>query len=152
MSIAQRDKIFISYSHNDHKAFEQLKTMLAPVMRSGKIDVWDDTMIDPGRKWKDEIESALEKAKIAVLLVSDNFLASDFIARHELPPLLKAAQDKGLTVSWIYLSSCLYKETEIAEYQAAHDVAKPLGQLTRPIRQQTLRKICEKLVQAVQAP
>jgi tetratricopeptide (TPR) repeat protein len=151
MSTSKRDTVFISYSHKDRKALEQLSTMLAPVMRNGKVDVWDDTKIEPGRKWRDEIESALGKAKVAVLLVSDNFLASDFIAKHELTPLLKAAQEQGVTVFWIYLCSCLYKETEIAEYQAAHDVTKPLGQLTRPMRQQTLRKICEKLVQAIQA-
>jgi hypothetical protein len=151
VSTSKRDTIFMSYSHKDHRALEQLSTMLAPAIRNGKVDVWDDTKIEPGRKWRDEIQSALGKAKIAVLLVSDNFLASDFIAKHELTPLLKAAQEQGVIVFWIYLSSCLYKETEIAEYQAAHDVTKPLDQLTRPMRQKTLREICEKLVQAIQA-
>jgi hypothetical protein len=152
IGISKRDKVFISYSHKDYNAFEQLKTMLAPVVRSGKIEAWDDTKIAPGAKWKDEIRSALEAAKVAVLLVSENFLASDFIDKHELPPLLTAAQDNGVIVFWIYLRPCLYQETEIAAYQAAHDVGKALSQLSRPKRQQVLSQICAKLVQVAQSP
>jgi hypothetical protein len=124
--------------------------MLAPV--SGKFEIWEDTQIAPGARWKDEITLALAAAKIAVLLVSQNFLASDFIAKHELPPLFRAAQEEGVTVFWIYLSPCLYEHTEIASYQAAHNVEKALSQLNRPKRQAMLSEICAKLVQAAQRP
>jgi len=100
--------------------------------------------------WKAEIANALTSARVAVLLVSGNFLASHFIAKHELPPLLNAARNKGTTIFWIYISSCLYEQTEIAEYQAAHDVSRPLDQLTKPQRQGALSEICARLLRTLQ--
>ena len=58
-------------------------------------------------------------------MVSPSFLASDFIAKHELPPLLDAAECKGLTIIWIPISYSLYDETEIANYQSATPPVSP---------------------------
>jgi hypothetical protein len=149
-SVNERSKVFISYSHKDKRLFEEFKTMLAPAIRKGIVDLWDDQRIAPGTQWRNEIQTALDSAKVAVLLVSQHFLASDFIAKHELPPLMKAAQDNGVLVFWVYLSSCLYEETEIAEYQAAHDISKPLDRLDKPERQAVLSKVCKTLVRLAQ--
>jgi hypothetical protein len=124
--------------------------MLAPAVRQNVIDLWDDKRIVPGAAWQDEIRTAIAAARIAVLLVSQHFLASDFIAKYELPPLLDAAGRQGLTIFWIYLSPCLYANTAIASFQAAHDISRPLNQLDAPQRQLVLREICVRLIEIAQ--
>jgi TIR domain len=143
--VATRDRVFISYSHKDKRWLEELQTMLKPLVRKGSITPWDDTKIEAAAKWREEIEGALAAAKVAVLLVSSNFLGSDFIVEHELPPLLEAAEKQGLVILWICVSSCLYDETEINDYQAAHDIAKPLNSLTPAEQDHVLADVCRKI-------
>lgn len=148
-SIVNRTKVFISYSRKDKKIFDEFKTMLAPAIQKGLLELWDDTMIEPGTMWRDEIKGGIAAAKVAVLLVSPYFLASDFIVKNELPPLLKAAQDEGAAIFWVYLGECLYKKTEIEKYQAVHDIRRPLYKLNKPERMEVIAKICEKLLRII---
>ncbi len=140
-----RDQVFISYSHADSDWLKRLQTMLAPLQRQGTLDVWADTRIQPGQLWKEEIEKALARAKVAVLLVSPDFLASEFIARHEFPTLLEAASKEGLIILWVPVRHSLYEETDIARYQAAYDPRTPLSTLTAAEQDAALVQIAKKL-------
>jgi hypothetical protein len=122
--------------------------MLKPGIRSGKMDVWDDTKIEAGANWKEEIEKALASSNVAVLLVSANFLASDFIATEELPPLLKAAAEEGVKILWVYLNYCQYEYTALKDFQAALDISKPLTALTNAEQEEALCKICDQIFAA----
>jgi hypothetical protein len=65
--------------------------------------------------------------KVAILLVSADFLASKFIAENELPPLLAAAQMEGAVILPVILSACPYEDTELAKFQAVNSLSKPLS-------------------------
>jgi hypothetical protein len=82
-----RDQLFISYSHVDRVWVERLQKMILPLLRNHGLSLWDDSRIQPGDKWREEIETALAAAKVALLLVSSDFLASEFVSNSELPQL-----------------------------------------------------------------
>jgi hypothetical protein len=143
---AARDKIFISYSHKDQAWLKRLQGMLTPLLRGeDPINLWSDTQIKAGARWRQEIGTALDTAKVAVLLVSPNFLASDFIAKHELTPILEAAKRGELKLIWVAVSSSLYKATELKDFQAANDPARPLAKLDAADRDAELVQICEQI-------
>jgi hypothetical protein len=139
----RRDQVFISYSHKDRTILEQLQITLRPLVSDKKISVWDDARIKSGDVWREQIQDALASAKVAVLLVSPDYLASDFVAEHELPSLLEAARKEGLRILWIAARFSMYQETEIARYQALNDPARPLASLSVAQRRKELVRICE---------
>jgi hypothetical protein len=148
MNALLRDSIFFSYSHKDKLWLGKLKTMLAPGLKGRKLLAWDDTMIKSGSRWKDEIDSSLRKARIAVLLVSSDFLNSRFITNNELPPILEAAATGGLIVLWIYVRPAMVQETDIADFQAAHDVAVPLSRMSPAKREAVMLEIANTILES----
>ena len=137
----ERDQLFISYSHADREWVDRLRTMIRPLVRSEALRLWDDSQIPPGAKWKAEIEKALASAKVALLLVSDDFLASEFVTNKELPPLLRAAEEEGLCILWVCLTHCFYEVTPIHEYQAVLPPGEPLEALSRVQQKAALKTI-----------
>jgi len=148
MTTPARNQIFISYSHKDTKWLERLETHLKPRIRNGKLDVWNDKRLKAGDEWRKEIDDALARAKVAVLLVSPHFLASDFIADNELPPLLEAARQGGVKILWVPVSTCAFKEAKLDVYQAVLDPAKPLDKHHHAYVNDAMEKICQAISQA----
>ena len=143
-----RDSIFFSYCHEDHDWLSEIQTVLSPAIKNSNVLSWSDKDIKPGMKWSDEVDKALARAKVVVLLVSPSFLASSFVQDKELPTILRAAQTDGVRVIWVYVRPCLVARTEIADFQAAHDIRKPLNVITNARRSIALVEICEKILLA----
>ena len=121
----QRKKVFISYSQ-DRRYLKELQTHLARYEREGLVDVWDDTKIIPGANWREELQKALDHTRVAILLVSANFLASNFIAENVLPPLLQAAETGGATILPVIVNYCEFEDTPLQQFQPFNDPLEPL--------------------------
>lgn len=136
-----RRGVFVSYSHADAEWLERLQKHLKPLQREG-VDVWDDTRLKAGEQWREEIREALAATKVAILLISADFLASDFIVTDELPPLLKAAEEDGATILPVIVSASRFLRIEsLARFQAVNDPAKPLVQMSRGNREKVLDQV-----------
>lgn len=143
-----RDLVFISYSHRDTTWLNRLLDFLKPYRREGVLSVWADPYIKVGGVWRREIDRALDRSAVGVLLVSQNFLASDFINDVEIPSLLAAADRDLLTLFCIPISASTYQATRLRDYQWVHPVSEPLAELTARLRNRALVEITEKLVEA----
>ena len=73
------------------------------------IDPWDDTKIKTGDNWYDEIQSVMKNSSIAILLISSDFLASEFIQTEEIPMLLLKHRSEGLRLLPVILRPCPWK-------------------------------------------
>ncbi|MBV9672167.1 MAG: hypothetical protein JO076_05000 [Verrucomicrobia bacterium] len=97
---------------NGHKVKAELRPgEKYSILRAGSVVSWSDqqSIQDPGSQWFRAIESALSQTAVAVLLVSPDLLASDFIREHELLPLLKEAEQGGVMILWVAIRESAYK-------------------------------------------
>jgi hypothetical protein len=138
-SPSTRTKVFISYSHADKEWLDRLKRHLKPLVREGNLDCWDDTHIRPGDDWKQEIQNALDTAQVAVLLISADFFASDFIDETELPPLLDAAKAKGVRILPVILSASRFaRNPALARFHAVNPPDRPLNGMPQAEQEKVL--------------
>jgi len=145
VTVPNRTKVFISYSHQDNYWLERLRVHLRPLERDYALDIWDDTQIQAGARWLEEIERAIQSAKVGLLIVSADFLASDFITNNELPPLLDAAKKDGAIIMSLIVSPSRFKSTSLSKFQAVNDPSKPLVNLAKGDQEEILVKISERI-------
>jgi serine/threonine protein kinase len=125
-----RTGVFISYSHKDIRYLEQLRLRLDFLLKGQAVEVWDDRMIQTGEKWREQIERAIGSARVAVLLISMDFLLSKFIQEKELPHLLAAAKQDGIKLFPIVVRPCPLEEVqELEELQASNEPSKTVSEL-----------------------
>jgi hypothetical protein len=138
--------IFISYSHSDEKyKNEVVKTLkgLEYTFPDIRFDVWSDERIRTGQKWLDEIEQALDKADIAIMILSRGFIASDFIMKKEVPTLLSNADDKGTVIINLIAGRSLFNDSVLSKFQCVNDPNTPLKGMNEHQQDEVYTKLAE---------
>ena len=107
-----KPSVFVSYAHADKRFLDRIQVHLKPIERGFDLRLWDDTKLSAGDDWQEEISDEIEKCSAAILVVSADFLASDFIVTNELPPLLEAAKKRGARIIPIIVKPCLFLEID----------------------------------------
>jgi hypothetical protein len=146
---AARDLVFISYSHRDRDWLERLLVFFKPYARQN-LKIWADPYIKVGDKWRRDISAALSHTSVAVLVVTPDFLASDFIYDEELPPLLRGADVGSITLFPIPVSAADHEASPLAQYQFAHPPDDPLDRMRRPDRNPVFVRLVKQIVAAAQ--
>ena len=126
----KQPKVFLSYSHNDRQWVDRLLIHLRAI--ADKVEVWSDSQITVGASWSDEITKAISTADVAILLVSADYLASEFIARGELPTLLESSAHGRTLILPVMLSPAfLDPASPLLNFQFVNDPHRPLSELKR---------------------
>lgn len=138
-------KVFISYSREDAEWVKRLRTHLAPLLQDDQLDLWDDSKIQPGDDWRAEIRAALDSSSAAILLISPDFVASDFIRKNELLPLLEAAEKQGKVILPIHVRPSYLKGTPLERVQSFNTPDQSLKALPEVESDALLVKVAERV-------
>lgn len=123
MDATKPPTIFVSYSHDDALHLADVRKALGSLKLDGQIDPWVDTRIPAGADWRAEIDKALAEAEMAILLLSQAFLASEFIREVELPALLAAWKGRDFPIFVVVVSS--YDDGSVPQLKEIQFVNKP---------------------------
>ena len=138
----ERKRVFISYAHEDVKWRDAFTQMLVPACERGIVKVWSDDLIPVCEKWADQIESALDRASIGLLLVTPKFFESKYISEVELKRLLKAAAARAVSIHWVPISASLFEYSNLGSLQPCWNPEAPLDGLSEPELTKAIKKIC----------
>ncbi len=110
-------RLFYSYAHKDEQMRLDLETHLKLLQRQGLIDAWHDRMIPVGTEWKGEIDRNLESTQIILLLVSADFIASDYCYEVEMTRALERHEAKEAVVIPIIIRDVNWDKAPFAKIQ-----------------------------------
>lgn len=106
VTIKKKIKLFFSYSHKDEELRDELEKHLVMLKRQGIISTWYDRKIDAGSILDKEIDDNLKDSNIILLLISVDFIASDYCYNNEMTEALKMHENKKAVVVPVILRSC----------------------------------------------
>jgi hypothetical protein len=142
-------EVFISYSHKDEALREQLGAHLALLKRERVIDEWHDRRIDAGQEWAGAIDEHLNSAAVVLLLVSANFVASDYCYDLEMTRALQRHDAGEARVIPVILREVDWRGAPFAKLKALRKDGKPVTSWSK--RDKALADVARGIREAVEA-
>jgi tetratricopeptide (TPR) repeat protein/DNA polymerase III delta prime subunit len=118
--------VFCSYAHEDERLRRKLEKHLSLLQRRGIITTWHDRKIVPGTDWSHEIDDHLNKASLVLLLISPDFLASDYCYQIEMDRALERDRLGEARVIPVLLRATDWEYAPFGHLQALPTNAKPI--------------------------
>lgn len=148
---AKAIKVFYSYSHKDEDFRKDLEKHLIILKRQGIIESWYDREIKAGNDWEDEITKRLNTADIILLLISSDFLASDYCVDAEVERAMERHEANLARVIPVILRACEWTYAPFGKLQALPKNALPVMEWSNRDRAildivKEIRKIAEEMI------
>ena len=125
-------KVFFSYAHADEAHRKTLAKHLSALEDEGLIAIWHDRKITGGREWAGAIDDALRSADIVLLLISADFLASDYCNDVELTEAMRRHDAAQTRVVPVILRSCDWEHSRFARFNALPPDGAPVVEAEHP--------------------
>jgi len=119
-------EVFFSYSHKDEELRDELSKHLAMLKRQTVITAWHDRRIGAGKEWENEIDEHLNSADIILLLISSDFLASDYCYDVEMKTAMRRHDDGEARVIPVILRPVDWKGARFGKLQSLPRDARPV--------------------------
>jgi hypothetical protein len=147
--MASTIEIFCCYAHKDRPLLKELKYHLMPLQRQGLIDEWHDSDISAGTEWEGEINKHLNTADIILLLVSPDFMVSDYCYGVEMKRAMERHEHGEARVIPIILRPVYWNRAPFGKLQALPTSAKPITGSNWHSRDEALFDVAKGITKAV---
>ncbi len=162
----QRDTIFVSYSRADSSGRDALVKHLEVVLgKPPRVRIFADTSIETGEEWRNRIRDEMDRALVVVLLVSADFLTSEFVQSVEIPRAALAARRGEAVIACLYVRHCAANvfhihvddpngegfDIRVTDYQGLNAPNSPLMARKGAKREQLLAQAAGEIVELAEA-
>lgn len=139
--------VLVSHSSKDEKEKDRLLTHLDVLQKNaGLFNIWSYDQINAGAEREDAVGQAIAQANVAILLITPDFLASDFILGKTIPSLLKRRKEEGLVIFPVIAKACSWKSVDwLAEMEVRPKNRKPVWSDTGSHVDEDLVSIAEEI-------
>ncbi|MEO6039802.1 MAG: toll/interleukin-1 receptor domain-containing protein [Saprospiraceae bacterium] len=119
--------LYISYNNEDKILKNEFTHHLSSLIRQNKVSVWDDRFVNPGDDWENKIFNYLYSSDIIVLLISHNYIASDFCFSKEMPIAIERSNNDGVFLIPVILNPCDWDSLPIGKIQTLPRNKRPIS-------------------------